>query len=121
MHGGCIATLVDVIGSAAIVTQSDRGGVSININTNYLSPMAIGEVMEIEATVSKVGKQIATAAVNLSNASTGTLVAQGTHVKALVPHSDLSALWSAALEERHQRQMQEGPRPLPIAVHRSKL
>jgi hypothetical protein len=35
---------VDIISSAAIVTQSDRGGVSISINTSYLSPAPVGEV-----------------------------------------------------------------------------
>jgi len=53
------ATLVDVIGSAAIVTQADRGGVSLSINTNYLSPCPIGKVVEIEAVVAKVGAGLA--------------------------------------------------------------
>jgi hypothetical protein len=38
------ATLVDVIGSAAIITQADRGGVSLSISTHYLAPMPIGDV-----------------------------------------------------------------------------
>jgi hypothetical protein len=46
VHGGCIATLVDVIGSAAIVTLADRGGVSVSINTTYLSPAPIGQASE---------------------------------------------------------------------------
>ncbi|GBF98031.1 hypothetical protein Rsub_11142 [Raphidocelis subcapitata] len=124
MHGGCIATLVDVIGSAAIATVSDRGGVSVAINTNYLSPTPIGEDLDIEATVVKRGKQMATAVVNLSVA--GEAVAQGSHVKALVPLSDLSALWAAVAEERRgvaagsgglregqqQQQQQQQQRPL---------
>jgi hypothetical protein len=36
------ATLVDVVGSAALVTLSDRGGVSLAINTLYLNPMPGG-------------------------------------------------------------------------------
>ena len=67
MHGGCIgeprsarvprvssvqqppphgaaATLVDVIGSAVLVTQSDRSGVSLTITTNYLAPTPLGKV-----------------------------------------------------------------------------
>jgi hypothetical protein len=35
----CAATLVDVVGSAALVTLSDRGGVSLAIHTLYLNPM----------------------------------------------------------------------------------
>lgn len=39
------ATLVDVVGSLALVTQSARSGVSLAINTLYLNPMpgACGE------------------------------------------------------------------------------
>jgi hypothetical protein len=33
------ATLVDVVGSLALITQSDRSGVSLAINTLYLNPM----------------------------------------------------------------------------------
>lgn len=33
------ATLVDVVGSVALVTQSNRGGVSLAINTLYLNPL----------------------------------------------------------------------------------
>jgi acyl-coenzyme A thioesterase PaaI-like protein len=33
------ATLIDVVGSAALVTLSDKGGVSLAINTLYLNPM----------------------------------------------------------------------------------
>lgn len=33
------ATLVDVVGSLALVTQSNRSGVSLAINTLYLNPM----------------------------------------------------------------------------------
>ncbi|KAI8469026.1 MAG: HotDog domain-containing protein [Monoraphidium minutum] len=114
MHGGCIATLVDVIGSAAIITQADRGGVSLSITTHYLRPMAIGEVVEIEATVAKIGKQIGTAVVSLRDAASGALVAQGTHVKALVPHSDSGPALRAMAgemrrEEQQQQQQQEQP------------
>ena len=51
LHGGCIATLVDVIGTAALLTRSPRGGVSLNINTNYLSAMPGGGIVLIDATV----------------------------------------------------------------------
>lgn len=47
---------MDVIGSVALVTLADRGGVSLTINTNYLSPIPIGQVVEIESTVVKVSR-----------------------------------------------------------------
>ncbi|KAK9812786.1 hypothetical protein WJX72_003675 [[Myrmecia] bisecta] len=81
LHGGCIATLVDTVGSAALVTQSTRSGVSLNISVDYLSPMPSGEDCEIDARVVKVGKNIATINVELRRKQTKQLVAQGTHVK----------------------------------------
>ena len=37
LHGGCTATLIDTVGSAALVTVSKRSGVSLNISTTYLA------------------------------------------------------------------------------------
>ena len=51
LHGGCTATIVDIVGTAALLTQSVRGGVSLNINTNYLSAMPGGGVVLIDAKV----------------------------------------------------------------------
>lgn len=65
------ATLVDVVGSAALVTVSNRGGVSLSINTIYLNPMPGGEDVHIDARVIKLGKDIATVEVILTRASTG--------------------------------------------------
>jgi acyl-coenzyme A thioesterase 13 len=51
LHGGCTATIVDVVGTAALLTEIPRGGVSLNINTNYLSVMPGGGVVLIDAKV----------------------------------------------------------------------
>ncbi len=54
LHGGCSATIVDTVGSAALVTISKRPGVSIAIHTTYLAGMPAGEDVEVEAKVLKV-------------------------------------------------------------------
>ncbi len=46
------ATLVDTVGSAALVTVSERSGMSLNINVNYLSPVPVGGTVVVEAEVS---------------------------------------------------------------------
>lgn len=51
LHGGCTATIVDIVGTAALLTRIPRGGVSLNINTNYLSAMHGGGVVLIDAKV----------------------------------------------------------------------
>lgn len=48
------ATLVDTVGSAALVTMSLKSGVSLAINVNYISAMPGGEDAEIDARVIKV-------------------------------------------------------------------
>lgn len=50
----CAATLVDTVGSAALVTMSLRSGVSLSISVNYISAMPGGEDAEIDARVVKV-------------------------------------------------------------------
>ena len=79
------ATIVDVISSAALVTVSERSGVSLNITTDYLTPVPCGEVCKVDAKVVKVGKTIATLNVELWRVKTGQLAAQGRHIKFLSP------------------------------------
>eukprot|EP00775_Hariotina_reticulata_P008551 gene8551-8733_t len=81
LHGGCIATLVDVVGSAALITSSIRGGVSLAINTLYLNPMPGDEEVEVDARIIKLGRDVGTTEVLLRRVRTGELVATGTHVK----------------------------------------
>lgn len=83
LHGGCTATIVDTVGSAAVVTMSLKSGVSLSINVNYISAMPGGEDALIDARVVKIGKTIATIDVLIRRKSTGQLVSQGVHVKFL--------------------------------------
>lgn len=45
------ATLVDVVGSAALVTVSERSGVSLNISVDYLRLGQAGEEVLVDAKV----------------------------------------------------------------------
>ncbi len=45
------ATLVDVVGSAALVTVSERSGVSLNISVDYLRPGQAGDDVLVDAQV----------------------------------------------------------------------
>lgn len=88
LHGGVIAMLVDVIGTAAILTVADPpGGVSIDINISYISSSRVGEMVEVEATVLKVGRTISVVEVNIRLLGTKELLAQGRHTKFLAINS----------------------------------
>jgi acyl-coenzyme A thioesterase PaaI-like protein len=45
------ATLVDVLGTAALVTTSDSGGVSLALSTHYLRPAPLGSLVLVDAQV----------------------------------------------------------------------
>jgi len=42
---------VDVVGSAALVTQSEKSGVSLNMSIDYLRPGLAGEDVLVDAQV----------------------------------------------------------------------
>ncbi|ESR39650.1 4HBT domain-containing protein [Citrus sinensis] len=90
MHGGATATLVDLVGSAAIFTVGAPSvGVSVEINVSYLDAAFGGEEIEIEAKVLRVGKAVAVVSVELRKKDTGKIVAQGRHTKYLAISSKM--------------------------------
>lgn len=99
------ATLVDVVGTAALYTVSSRGGVSLNINVNYLRPIPTGGEAVITAKVVKLGRSIATIEVAITDGE-GEVAATGTHVKFLT--TSHPGLPDQLLEEERQRQQQRG-------------
>ncbi|XP_028908590.1 acyl-coenzyme A thioesterase 13 [Ornithorhynchus anatinus] len=84
LHGGLTATLVDVVSTAALLhTERGSPGVSVDMNITYVSPAKIGEEILIAAHILKQGKTLAFATVDVTNKTTGKLVAQGRHTKHL--------------------------------------
>ncbi|PKI39729.1 acyl-coenzyme A thioesterase 13 [Punica granatum] len=84
LHGGATATLVDLLGSAAIFTVgSPVTGVSVEINISYLDAAYVDEEIEVEAKVLRVGKAVGVATVELRKKSTGKVIAQGRQTKYL--------------------------------------
>lgn len=85
MHGGAVATLVDVIGTIAIMTSDRLGrpGVTTDLNVSYF---AAGKgVVIAEAHVLKSGKTLAFVTVDVRREEDGVLVAQGRMTKHLGP------------------------------------
>ncbi|KAJ0702826.1 putative acyl-CoA hydrolase [Helianthus annuus] len=91
LHGGAMAALVDVIGGVAIrtVTNTTTTGVSMEINVSYLDAAYVGDEIEIEANVLRVGKVVAVATVEFRNKKNGKTIAQGRHTKYLAVSSKL--------------------------------
>ena len=95
LHGGCAATLVDVIGTSAIFSVSPESGVSLHISVDYLSPAPAGKNVVIDSKVVRVGRTIAVASVEISSEETGQILSQGRHLKH-VGSSDASRVRSAS-------------------------
>jgi acyl-coenzyme A thioesterase 13 len=83
LHGGAIATLIDVAGTIAIMTadREARAGVSTDLNTTFFAPAPGGSTVVAEAAVLKIGKTLAFVTVDVRRAADGVLVAQGRMTK----------------------------------------
>jgi len=82
LHGGAICTLVDVVGTLALLgNDPTRPGVSVDINVNFIRAGMHNEDVYIDGTVLKTGKKLGFTQVDLKRKD-GTLIATGRHTKA---------------------------------------
>jgi len=86
LHGSVSATVVDWAGGLAIAAWDLRGGtgVSVDINISYLSSAKLGDEVEIEGKVERVGANLAFTEVRIwkvLDGERGTMVISGRHTK----------------------------------------
>ncbi|KAL2161840.1 hypothetical protein VTH06DRAFT_7624 [Thermothelomyces fergusii] len=87
IHGSVSATLVDWAGGLAIAAWDLRPatGVSVDINISYLSSARLGDEIEIEGRVERVGSNLAFTEVRIfkvdAGGERGAVVASGRHTK----------------------------------------
>mmetsp|Transcript_94060 Transcript_94060/g.162790 ORF Transcript_94060/g.162790 Transcript_94060/m.162790 type:complete len:184 (+) Transcript_94060:26-577(+) len=82
MHGGCTATLVDVLGTMALLTKDPlRPGVSVEMSQTFLAPANGGDVVTAVGIVTKYGRSLGFTEVRITD-SAGKLLASGRHTKA---------------------------------------
>lgn len=83
LHGGCIATLTDTIGSLAIASHGLYStGVSTDINTTYVkSAGGTGDTVNINGEVISMGKTLAFTRMEVRHPVTDALLAYGSHTK----------------------------------------
>ncbi|KAI9249012.1 HotDog domain-containing protein [Sporodiniella umbellata] len=80
VHGGLLATVVDIGGSLALASKGLYAtGVSTDINISYISGAKEGETISVKARVDKLGKTLAFTTVELY--SKDKLLALGRHNK----------------------------------------
>ncbi|XP_003564778.4 acyl-coenzyme A thioesterase 13 [Brachypodium distachyon] len=90
MHGGAVASLVDLAGSAAFFAGgSPATGVSLDITVSFLGAARANEEIEIEAKVLGIGERTGCVTVEVRRKSTGEVLAHGRHTKYLAVSSKL--------------------------------
>ena len=79
-----ITTLVDIVGTMALLAKDHkRGGVSIDLNVNFLKAARTGELVKVRGRVLKLGKSLGFTQVDVLSADGVTLLATGRHTKAM--------------------------------------
>ena len=82
LHGGAISTLVDVVGTLALLSlDPTRAGVSVEMNTTFVAAAKAGAAVSVTGRVLKAGKKLGFTSVDLRVGAQ--LVATGRHTKAL--------------------------------------
>lgn len=83
LHGGAIATLVDVAGTLAIMTadREQRPGVTTDLNVSYFAAAAPPHTVRAEAKVLRAGRTLAFVEVDLREDGSNKLLAQGRMTK----------------------------------------
>lgn len=81
LHGTVSACVTDGFGGLAIAsTGSSNTGLSTDIHTTYVSTAKVGDILEIEAKCSKLGRNMAFTTVEIRHEN-GAVVTTGTHTK----------------------------------------
>ncbi|XP_078172357.1 uncharacterized protein LOC144566256 [Carex rostrata] len=90
IHGGAIATLADVVGSAVFYSAGiHTSGVSLEISVSFVDAAFIGDEIEIEGNLLRAGKSVGVISIDFVNKKTGKTIAQARHTKYLAVSSRL--------------------------------
>ena len=85
LHGGAIASLVDIVGTLALLSQDPlRGGVSVDLNVSYCAAAKVGQPLTITGRCLKLGGRLGFTEVEVrTQTEERTLIATGRHTKAM--------------------------------------
>ena len=82
LHGGAIASLVDIAGTLALLgVDKDKGGVTVELSTSFIAAAPVGSTVKVKAACLKMGRTLGFTQVDLYN-DKGALIATGRHTKA---------------------------------------
>lgn len=79
---------MDDVSSGAITSVAPHGGVSVHLEMNYFSPTPGNQECIVDARVTKAGRRLAFAEVDIRDKKSGKLCARGSHIKLIPPMPD---------------------------------
>lgn len=87
LHGGCTATLIDILSTTILLGMSRQGvfalgGVSRHLKTTYLRPVPQGTEVRLTCTLVQMGKRLAFLRAEISRVDNGDICVLGEHEKA---------------------------------------
>jgi acyl-coenzyme A thioesterase 13 len=105
LHGGIICTMVDTIGTYALLASQTieelEPGVSTDMNVSFLNGADNGKELLVDARVLKKGRTLAFVQVDIIDKESKKLIAQGRHTKAIIRPTG-SALGKSSFAELMQ-------------------
>ncbi|KAI8143650.1 HotDog domain-containing protein [Fennellomyces sp. T-0311] len=86
IHGGCVATIIDICSSFAIMVYEGKHkwkfvGVSTELSVNYLAGMSPGQTARLECEVQRVGKSLGNIYTRVYNNEDDKLCYTSSHAK----------------------------------------
>jgi acyl-coenzyme A thioesterase 13 len=89
LHGGAVATLIDVVGTFAVMTTDHfhRLGVTTDLHVSFIGAGVAADTVVIDATVVSCGLTLAFVEVMLTSETRGTAIARGQMTTLVAPGS----------------------------------
>ncbi|XP_016970431.2 acyl-coenzyme A thioesterase 13 [Drosophila rhopaloa] len=81
LHGGLMATIVDICTTYALMSKGSHPGVTANLNICFTAPAHLGEVIQLDCNTVRAGKKMAYLDCLLTRKSDGKVIAKGGQVK----------------------------------------
>jgi acyl-coenzyme A thioesterase 13 len=85
LHGAVSMQIVDSIGSLVLfAARPESNHVSVDISTSFFSGCGVGDILEIDCFLEKMGRKLAFIKVNIYNKETKVKISSGSHTKYFV-------------------------------------
>ena len=85
LHGAVSMQIVDSIGSLLLfAARPESNHVSVDISTQFFAGCGLGDTLEIDCFLEKLGRKLAFIKVNIYDKATKTKISSGTHTKYFV-------------------------------------